>query len=102
MLLRVDPKHPEHVAQLQAWMKSYKAEELFDANGRLVAELAELAPKGGRRMGANPNANGGILLHDLHMPEFREHAVREPSPGAVDGQDTLVLGKFLSRLSRNQ
>ena len=93
--LLVDPEHPEHVAQLQAWMKSYKAEELFDANGRLVAELAELAPKGDRRMGANPNANGGILLHDLHMPDFREHAVRVPSPGAVDGQDTVVLGKFL-------
>jgi xylulose-5-phosphate/fructose-6-phosphate phosphoketolase len=93
--LLVDPEHPMHVAQLQAWMKSYKAEELFDANGRLVAELAELAPKGDRRMGTNPHANGGILLHDLHMPDFREHAVRVPSPGAVDGQDTLVLGKFL-------
>ena len=93
--LLVDPEHPEHVAQLQAWMKSYKAEELFNADGRLIAELAELAPKGDRRMGANPHANGGILLHDLHMPDFREHAVRVPSPGAVDGQDTLVLGKFL-------
>ena len=93
--LLVDPEHPEHVAQLQAWMKSYKAEELFNADGRLIAELAELAPKGDRRMGANPHANGGILLHDLHMPDFREHAVRVPTPGAVDGQDTLVLGKFL-------
>jgi xylulose-5-phosphate/fructose-6-phosphate phosphoketolase len=93
--LLVDPEHPNHVAQLEAWMKSYKAEELFDADGRLVAELAELAPKGDRRMGANPHANGGILLHDLHMPDFREHAVRVPSPGAVDGQDTVVLGKFL-------
>ena len=93
--LLVDPEHPKHVAQLEAWMKSYKAEELFDADGRLVAELAEMAPKGNRRMGANPHANGGILLHDLHMPDFREHAVRVPSPGAVNGQDTLVLGKFL-------
>ena len=93
--LLVDPEHPEHVAQLQAWMKSYKAEELFNADGRLIAELAELAPKGDRRMGANPHANGGILLHDLHMPDFREHAVRVPTPGAVNGQDTLVLGKFL-------
>ena len=65
-------------------MKSYKAEELFDQNGRLKPELAELAPKGNRRMGANPHANGGILLRDLCMPDFREHAVTVPSPGAVD------------------
>ena len=93
--LLVDPDHPEHVAQLESWMKSYKAEELFDANGRLIAELAELAPKGDRRMGANPHANGGILLRDLRMPDFRVHAVSVPSPGAVDAQDTLVLGQFL-------
>ena len=76
-------------------MKSYKAEELFDANGTLRAELAELAPKGARRMGANPHANGGILLHDLQMPDFRDHAVAVRAPGAVSAQDTLVLGKFL-------
>ena len=76
-------------------MKSYKAEELFDRNGRLMPELAELAPKGDRRMGANPHANGGILLRDLRMPDFHDHAVKVPSPGAVDGQDTLVLGSFL-------
>jgi xylulose-5-phosphate/fructose-6-phosphate phosphoketolase len=76
-------------------MKSYKPEELFDQNGRLMPELAELAPKGDRRMGANPHANGGILLRDLIMPDFRVHAVDVPSPGAVTGQDTLVLGKFL-------
>jgi xylulose-5-phosphate/fructose-6-phosphate phosphoketolase len=92
--LLVDAGHPEHLAQLEGWMKSYKAEELFDKDGRLIAELAELAPKGHRRMGANPNANGGILLHDLHMPDFRVHAVHLPSPGAVDAQDTLVLGEF--------
>jgi xylulose-5-phosphate/fructose-6-phosphate phosphoketolase len=92
--LLVDAEHPKHVAQLESWMKSYKAEELFDDNGRLIAELAELAPKGDRRMGANPHANGGILLRDLHMPDFRAHAVHVPSPGAVDGQDTLVLGDF--------
>jgi len=63
-------------------------------NGRLIPELADLAPKGDRRMGANPHTNGGILLHDLRMPDFRLHAVNVPSPGAVDGQDTLVLGKF--------
>jgi xylulose-5-phosphate/fructose-6-phosphate phosphoketolase len=92
--LLVDVKHPEHVAQLESWMKSYKPEELFDENGRLIAELTELAPTGDRRMGANPNANGGLLLHDLHMPDFRVHAVHVPSPGATDGQDTLVLGEF--------
>ena len=68
---------------------------MFDENGRLIPELAELAPKGDRRMGSNPHANGGILLRDLRMPDFRKHAVTVPSPGAVNGQDTLVLGKFL-------
>ena len=93
--LLVDHEHPQHLAQLESWMKSYKPEELFDKTGRLVDELAELAPKGERRMGANPHANGGILLRDLRMPDFREHAVRVPAPGAVDGQDTMVLAKFL-------
>jgi xylulose-5-phosphate/fructose-6-phosphate phosphoketolase len=93
--LIVDAAHPEHVAHLECWMKSYRAEELFDDNGRLISELAELAPKGARRMGANPHANGGLLLHDLRMPDFHLHAVTVPSPGAVDAQDTMVLGKFL-------
>jgi len=93
--LIVDAAHPAHVALLEDWMRSYKAEELFDKNGTLIAELAALAPKGNRRMGANPHANGGILLRDLHMPEFRAHAVAVASPGAVEGQDTMVLGKFL-------
>ncbi len=93
--LLVDAAHPEHVAQLESWMRSYKAEDLFDAAGRLIAELAELAPKGDRRMGANPHANGGMLLRDLRMPDFREYAVDVPSPGAVTAQDTMVLGKFL-------
>jgi xylulose-5-phosphate/fructose-6-phosphate phosphoketolase len=93
--LLVDAGHPDHVKQLEAWMKSYKAEELFDDKGRLTPELAELAPEGARRMGANPHANGGLLLHDLIMPDFRDHAVKVPSPGAVAAQDTLVLGKFL-------
>jgi len=90
----VDQDHPEHVALLESWMKSYKPEELFGASGRLIDELAELAPKGNRRMGANPHANGGILLRDLQMPDFRTHAVHVPSPGAVDAQDTLILGGF--------
>ncbi|MEO9146213.1 MAG: phosphoketolase family protein [Ginsengibacter sp.] len=91
----VDVDHPDHVKLLENWMKSYKPEELFDENGRLIPELAELAPKGNRRMGANLHANGGILLKDLHMPDFHDHAVHVPSPGAVTAQDTMVLGKFL-------
>jgi xylulose-5-phosphate/fructose-6-phosphate phosphoketolase len=93
--LVVDAEHPEHVAQLESWMKSYHAEELFDTDGRVLAELAELAPAGARRMGANPHANGGLLLRDLVMPDFRIHAVQVPAPGAVDDQDTVVLGGFL-------
>ncbi len=93
--LLVDADHPGHVQDLENWMKSYKPEELFDENGTLLAELAELAPKGTRRMGANPHTNGGMLLRDLCMPDFRDHAVHIPAPGAVSGQDTLVLGKFL-------
>ncbi len=98
--LLVDSGHPDHVKLLESWMKSYRAEELFDENGRLIAELAELAPEGDRRMGANPHTNGGVLLRDLRMPDFQEHAVDVPSPGAVDGQDTLVLGKFLRDVAR--
>ncbi len=94
--LLVDAAHPDHVAQLESWMKRYKAEELFDEAGTLIPELAELAPKGNRRMGANPHTNGGLLLHDLKMPDFRVHAVNVPSPGAVDAMDTFELGKFLS------
>src|SRR5580693_2424711 len=93
--LLVDSDHLEHVGQLESWMKSYRPEELFDADGRLIPELAELAPEGDRRMGANPPANGGVLLRDLRMPDFRVHAVEVPSPGAVNAEDTRVLGKFL-------
>ncbi len=93
--LLVDEEHPGHVKLLEEWMKSYKAEELFDGSGRLLPELAALAPAGGRRMGANPHTNGGQLLRDLRMPDFRTYGVIVPSPGAVDGQDTLVLGRFL-------
>jgi xylulose-5-phosphate/fructose-6-phosphate phosphoketolase len=93
--LLVDSDHPDHVALLEAWMKSYRPAELFDEGGRLLPELAELAPTGDRRMGANPHANGGILLRDLRMPDFAVHAVSVPSPGAVAAQDTLVLGQFL-------
>ena len=91
----VNADHPDHVKLLESWMKSYKPEELFDEKGRLLPELAELAPEGNRRMGANPHANGGLLLKDLNMPDFRIHAVNVSSPGAIDGQDTMVLGKYL-------
>ncbi|MDE2485388.1 MAG: phosphoketolase family protein, partial [candidate division NC10 bacterium] len=103
--LLVDSEHPEHLMQLESWMKSYKAEELFDEDGRLVPELAELAPKGNRRMGANPHANGGLLLRDLLMPDFRSYAVNVPSPGSVQAADTHVLGEFLrdvATLNRKQ
>ena len=90
MPLLVDPQHPDHLKLLEDWTKSYRAEELFDENGRLRAELAELAPKGDRRMGANPHANGGILLRDLEMPDFHHHALKVPSPGAIEGQDTRL------------
>ncbi|KIA86015.1 phosphoketolase family protein [Kaistella jeonii] len=91
----IDAEHPDHVQLLENWMKSYKPEELFDENGKLNAELLELAPKGNRRMGSNPHTNGGNLLKDLHLPDFHKHAVHIPSPGAVMGQDTMVLAKFL-------
>ncbi len=91
-----DPaKNPKHLKQLETWLKSYKPEELFDKQGRLKPELAELAPKGARRMGANPHTNGGELLRDLRMPDFRDYAINVPSPGAVEAGDTTVLGRFL-------
>jgi xylulose-5-phosphate/fructose-6-phosphate phosphoketolase len=93
--LLVDPAHPDNVALLEDWMKSYQPEELFDANGKLIAELAELAPRGNRRMGANPHANGGMLLRDLHMPDFRTHALNVTVPGAFQAGDCVILGKFL-------
>ncbi len=93
--LLVDSRQPDHVKLLENWMKSYKAEELFDEKGRLIPELAELAPKGARRMGSNPHTNGGLVLHDLIMPDFRKCAVIVSSPGSVEASDTQVLGQFL-------
>jgi len=91
----VDAEHPKHLEQLESWMKSYRPEELFDGSGKLNTELAELAPAGNRKMGANLHTNGGILLRDLIMPDFRNHAIKVVSPGLIMGQDTMVLGKFL-------
>ena len=86
---------PEHLRMLEEWMKSYQPWELFDSNGALIPELAELAPKGARRMGANPHANGGLLLRDLHLPDFRSYAVAVPKPGAEIAEATRVLGDML-------
>ena len=86
---------PEHLKILEDWMRSYRPEELFDRNGKFISELAELAPKGERRMGANPHANGGILLRDLVMPDFRNYAVSVPKPGTQNAEATRVLGGFL-------
>ncbi|MEP7007411.1 MAG: phosphoketolase family protein, partial [Sphingomonas bacterium] len=91
--------NPEHVAQLDAWMRSYKPQELFDANGKLIDELAALAPTGHRRMGSNPHANGGLRA-PLAMPHFRDHAVAVPSPGSVTAESTRVLGGFLRDVMR--
>ncbi|NJK34383.1 MAG: phosphoketolase family protein [Oscillatoriales cyanobacterium SM2_2_1] len=86
---------PHHVELLESWMKSYRPEELFDETGKLLPELAALAPTGDRRMGANPHANGGILLRDLRMPEFRDYAVSVPRPGQAIAEATKVMGIFL-------
>src|SRR5438046_2822908 len=86
---------PGHLKLLEKWLKSYKPQELFDKTGKLFLELAELAPTNQRRMGANPNANGGELLRDLKMPDFRDYALSVPSPGEVTGEATRVLGGFV-------
>ena len=88
-------KNPQYLQQLEDWMASYKPEELFDENGRLIAELAELAPKGTRRMGDNPHTNGGMLLRDLKMPDFCEYAVEVNKPGQAIAEATRVMGTFL-------
>ena len=86
---------PGHLALLENWMKSYRPKELFDDAGRFRAELADLAPKGVRRMSANPHANGGLLLQDLHLPDFASYAVAVPTPGAVDAEATRIQGQFI-------
>jgi xylulose-5-phosphate/fructose-6-phosphate phosphoketolase len=98
--LSIDAAHPDHLEQLERWLRSYRPEELFDEQGKLIAELAELAPRGNRRMGANPHANGGALLKDLIMPDFRNYAVAVLKPGNAVAADTHVLGEFLRDVAK--
>ena len=93
-------EQPEHLELLKKWLTSYKPEELFDAEGRLMPELRELAPKGNRRISANPHANGGLLLRDLRLPDFRKYAVDVPAPGQVEAQDMIELGGFVRDIFR--
>jgi xylulose-5-phosphate/fructose-6-phosphate phosphoketolase len=90
-----DMSRPGHVKILEDWLRSYRPEELFDGTGRLIPELAELPPKGRRRMSANPHANGGEVLKDLKLPDFRDYAVDVPRPGAVTAEATRIMGTFL-------
>ena len=92
--------HPDHLRLLEEWLRSYRPEELFDAHGRLNPELLALAPTGDRRMGANPHANGGMLLRDLQLPDSREYAVDVPAPGVRGIGDTHVLGRFLRDVTK--
>jgi xylulose-5-phosphate/fructose-6-phosphate phosphoketolase len=91
---------PEHLQQLEAWLRSYRPEELFDEHGALRPELAALAPEGDRRMGANPHANGGLLLRGLELPDFRDYAVDVPAPTATSSEATRVLGEWLRDVVR--
>lgn len=91
----VNKDHPENVEFLEAWLRSYKPEELFDEEGKLLPELKELAPKGDRRMGMNPHTNGGKLLEELNMPDFRDYELKISKPGEVVAQDMMELGKFI-------
>jgi xylulose-5-phosphate/fructose-6-phosphate phosphoketolase len=93
-------ENPAHLKQLEKWLHSYKPEELFDKNGRLLAELKELAPKGNRRMGANPHANGGLLRKPLRMPDFRDYAIKVEKPGTATAENTRPLGNFLRDIMR--
>ncbi|MGZ8174577.1 MULTISPECIES: phosphoketolase family protein [Methylobacter] len=90
-----DMTHPGHVKILEQWLQSYHPEKLFDKTGKLVAELAKLAPTGERRMSANPHANGGLLLHELDLPDFRDYAVKVQKPGVVEAEATRVQGEFI-------
>jgi len=85
----------EHLEMLENWLKSYHPEELFDENGALIPELQELAPTGNKRMGSNPHANGGLLLKDLRLPDFRKYALKFDKPGSIEAQDMIELGGYV-------
>ncbi|EKQ70119.1 phosphoketolase [Leptolyngbyaceae cyanobacterium JSC-12] len=93
--------NPDHVRQLEAWMKSYKPEELFDANGTILPEIKETAPTGDKRLGSTPYANGGLLLHELNMPDFRHYGVQVEKPGLIEVENTKPLGVFLRDVMKN-
>ena len=99
--ITVNRQHPENLPLLEQWLRSYRPEELFDEDGRLLPELAALAPEGKRRMGANPVANGGLLLRELRLPDFREYGVQVDVPGGTMAQDMLVLGEFVRDIVRD-
>ena len=99
--ITVNAEHPENVALLEKWLKSYHPEELFDEQGRPVPELSAFIPEGARRMGANPVANGGLLLRDLRLPDFRDYAVKFEVHGSELAQDMLVLGRFVRDIVRD-
>jgi xylulose-5-phosphate/fructose-6-phosphate phosphoketolase len=94
-------ENPSHLAMLEEWLRSYRPEKLFDAEGRLVPELRELAPQGTRRMGSNPHANGGLLRRALRLPDFRDYAVKADTPGTTEAGPTQVLGQFLRDIARD-
>ena len=98
--LAVDEAHSENLSMLESWLKSYKPEELFDENGRLISELAELAPTGTHRMGANPHANGGKLLRELQLPNFRDYEVEVSYPSIVNSGNTHALGPWMRDVIR--
>jgi xylulose-5-phosphate/fructose-6-phosphate phosphoketolase len=93
-------ENPDHLKQLESWLRSYRAEELFDEKGRLIPELKALAPKGTRRMSANPRANGGLVRKALRMPDFRDYAVKVDKPGQASAENTRPLGRFLRDIMR--
>ena len=93
--LVVDPEHKKNLTVLEKWLQSYHPEELFDKDGKLIKEIRDILPKGNKRMGANPNANGGMLLHDLVTPDFKKYEVKVPYPGSVLKSDMTELGKYL-------
>ena len=96
----IQPDTPEHIRQIEDWLRSYKPEELFDKDGHPMPDILALAPEGKRRIGANPHANGGQLLRDLRMPDFRDYEVKVPFPGAVEAQDMTAMGYFVRDIYR--